>query len=298
MFNAQLTQARQNVLRYKEREGVLGDGNGNPYAPGKSRYWVRFPAGVDVDGNSTYTAPRAIRYSGEGDFLAREGVEVLVRIDPHDEVETITRVVPDYPERAGFDGRILNASDTINKWVDVKNFIRLLCRPTGSGLSTATKVTIRENPFHVDMFGDFSSYYGTLPDDQPDLTSYIPSADNHCLIVVFFDFLANEPFVTASTAQALTSALDTTDYSECFAQQPHNECIPLVSLELADAQATVSNEDVIEDLRTWLPTPLIYGFPNPIPEGKAILIRGTHQMITYNQTVEGGLTIEGGMLVL
>lgn len=298
MFNAQLTQARQNVLRYKEYEGVLGDGSGNPYAPGKSRYWVRFPSGVDPDGNSTYTAPRAIRYSGEGNFLAREGVEVLVHIDEHDEVETITRIAPDYPERAGFDGRILNASDTINKWVDVKNFIRLLCRPVGSGLSTSSKVTIRENPFHVDMFGDFSSYYGTLPDDQLSLSAYIPSADEHCLIVVFFDFLLNEPFVTASTAQALTDELDTTDYSECFAQQPHNECLPLLSLELADAQTSVSNDDVIEDLRTWLPTPLVYGFPNPIPSDKALLIRETHQMITYNLTIEGTLTIEGSMTVL
>lgn len=294
MFQAQIQRARQSVQQNREYPGVLGDGSGNPYA-GRSRYWVRFPAGVDADGITIYSAPRAVRYDGSSAFIAREGTEVLVWRDPYDGVESISRGMPDYADRAGFDARILNPSETISKWWDVRNFIRLLCRPVGNG---STQITIRENPFHVDDYGDNASFAGTLPADQPDLSAYIPAADTHCLCVIFFNFLENEPLVTVSTAQALDSALDNTDYLECVAQLPHHEFYPLVSLELADAQTALTMEDVIEDLRTWLPTPRVYGFPNPVVDGKSFIIRSTHQEIVYDLTVVGNLTVEGELTVL
>jgi hypothetical protein len=293
MLNSQIQSSRQNVKKYEEYPGVLGDGLGNPYAR-RSRYWVRFPLGTDSNGQTIYSPPRAVRYTGESTLIAREGVEVLVRIDPYDGVETITRIVPDYADRADFDSRILNGGEPISSWVDVKNFIRFLCRPVGS----STQVTIRENPFHVDNFMDWNTFGGTVPSEQPDLDAYIPGTGEHRLLIVWWDFLVWDWLVTASTAQALATDLDSTDYDECFAQLPHHELKPLTALKLADDQATLTMTDVIEDLRTWLPTPHIYGFPNPLPEGKAIILRSTHQEIVFNLTVVGTLTVEGSLTVL
>lgn len=297
MLNARLLRGRQAVKRHDEYPGVLGNGSGNPYA-GRSRYWVRFPGGTDASGTTILSAPRAVRYAGEGIFNARSGSEVLVRKDPYDGVETITRMVPDYADRANFDTKTMNPSDPVTKWWDVRNFIRLLNRPVGSGLSAATKVTTRENPFHTDAFLDFSSFTGTLPSAQQDLAGFIPAADEHCLVVTFFDFLTNTPFARASSAQALSSALDSTDYAECFAQVPHNEVLPLTAYELANAQGSISGQDVIEDLRTWLPSPKVYGFPNPIPSDKAILIRSTHQQIVHDIVVQGSIVVQGDLIIL
>jgi len=294
MLNSQIQSARQNVKRNAEYPGVLGDGNGNPYAR-RSRYWVRFPLGTDSNGQIVYSAPRAVRYSGESQLLAREGTEVLVRVDPYDGVETITRHVPDYADRADFDSRVLNTSEPITHWWDAKNFIRLLTRPVGGGTA---QVTIRENPFHVDDFMDISSFGGTPPDDQLNLAGSIPSSGNHAIAVIFFDWIANAPVAKISTAQGLGTAFDVTDYQECVAQLPHNEHTLLAAIELADGATTLSQLDMVEELRTWLPTPRVYGMPNPIPEGKSFIIRETHQQIVFNPVIEGNLTIEGEYVAL
>ena len=289
MASPLMQSTRQKILRGLEYPGVLGNGSQNPYAS-LGRYWVRFPTGVDGDGLIKYTEARPIRYAGEGTLIAREGSEVLVRIDPYDGIETITRAVPDYPERSKFDSRLLNASDAITKWWDVKNFIRLISRPVGNNTA---QVTIRENPFHVDDFLDWSTFAGTVPSLQTDLLSSIPIAGEQAMAIVFFDFLNNIPVVKISTAQSMATDFDSTDIDECFEQLDHNEFIPLVSIRLANAATSLSMIDVIEDLRTWIPTPRIYGFPNPIPEGKAIYLRSTHQEYTPVLSVDGLITIAG-----
>jgi len=290
-----LQAARQNVKRHLEYPGVLGSGSGNPYA-GRSKYWVRFPIGTDENGYTVYTPARPVRYAGESAIIAREGIEVLVHVDPYDGVETIPRIIPDYPGRADFDSRIMNTSDPITQWTDARKLIRLLARASGG---ETAQVTIQANPFHVDDFGERSTYSGTLPDDQLDLTGIIPAVGYHALAVVFFDLLNNEPLVKVSTTQALETALDSTDYDECFTQLPHHEFIPLKSFDIGNGQTAISMLDEVEDLRTWLPTPRIYGFPTPVPEGKSILIRSTHT-VTHagNLEVLGNLIVEGNLFVL
>lgn len=295
VLNARLQDTRQRVKKYDEYTGVLGDGtSGNPKA-GKSRYWVRFPQGVDETGQVIYTPARAIRYAGEASLPARSGVEVLVRVDPYDEKETITRMVPDWPERVGFDAAVLNSGDPISRWFDVRNFIRLVSRPVGQN---TTNVTVRENPFHVDDFMDISTFKATVGDEQLTLGDLFPASGSKRLACIFFDFLTNEPFVTASTAQDVDVDFDLTDYEECFAQIPHNEVISLASCQLIGSKSTLVWSDLIEDLRTWLPTPRVYGWPNPIPDGKSIIVRSTHQMTVFEMTVEGELTVEGEVVAL
>lgn len=298
-YDSALQRGRQDAHKHEEYPGVVGDDNGNPYGP-RSTYWVRFPLGTDTNGDITYSEARPVRYDGTSGVIAKGGIEVMVRRDPYDDVETITRVVPDYWSRSGIDSRIVNQAEPFSQFTDARNFIRLLCRPVGSTSgSPSTKVTVREDPFFVDWFGDWSTYAGTIAAaDKIDLDSYIPAADEHRLIVIFFDRLINAPLVTASTAKALSTDIDSTDYDEAFAALPHNEYTALVALELADDQPGIDVNNVLEDLRTWLPAPPMMGFPNPIPADKAYLLRETHQMLMFNLVVEGTLTLEGSLTVL
>jgi len=298
MVFSQIQSARRGVKKNDEYPGVLGDGFGNVHA-GDGQYWVRFPAGANPDGQTMLSAPRAIRYDAESPIIGRDNADVLVQRDSYDGVEKISRMEPTYTNRVGIDSKILNFAEPSTKWVDVRNFIRLLSRPTGSGFATSGNVTIREDPFHVNDFNEFSSFTGTLPDDQLDIVTDFPTtAGNHRVVIIFFDRLANAPVAYGSTEQSLSIDIDTTDYDECFDQLLHNEFTPLVAIGLADAQTTTSAVDVIEDLRTWLPTPRIYGFPNPIPANKAIFLRATHQQLVSDMTVLGDLTIEGELTVI
>lgn len=296
---AKIQRRRQRIVRQRAySKGVLGNGSGTVYAR-SGYYYVRFPANTDDNGNTTYTAAIAIRYGGEGLIPAKEGVEVLVKRDI-DGIPSIFRVDPDYYERAGIDSRAFNMGETFSRWIDVRNIIRWLTRPVGSS-STAdsTLVTIRENPFYVDQYMDWHAYAGTvLEASKVDLAAYIPAADYHCLAIVFFDVLQGTYAVYASTAQAIATALDSTDYDECFEQLPHQEYHPLLSIELADNQSAIDVNDVKEDLRQIMNMPQVYGFPNPIESDKGIFVRSTHQVICYNLTVAGQLTIEGNVTVL
>lgn len=290
---------RQRITRRRRRqEAILGDGNGNVYA-GKSRYWVRLAAQTDGSGNVTYGEPLPIRYAAASSIPPLQGVEVLIMVDYDDQL-SIERVKPDYFDRANIDSRTFNQAEPYDRFVYLCNVVREMTRPVGSvNGAESTLITIRENPMKINDFLDWAIYGGTTrAADKPDLASYIPAADYHRIICVFFDEFLQEPFITASTAQLLTSALDSTDYDECFVQLLHNEYKPLLALKLADAQTAIDANDLLEDLRQHVNTPRIYGFPNPIPSGKGILIRNTHQEIVYDLTVQGDLIVQGDMLCL
>jgi hypothetical protein len=292
-------QARQRILRNRQRiEAVLGDGSGNVYTSKKSRYWVRIKQGTDSEGNVTYGNPLPMRYAG-GDIPEIAGVDVLLFYDYDGEL-SIERVNPTYYDDADIDSRAFNPSAQHNQFLYLRNVVRGLTRPVGSSATVdSALVTIRELPFKVDEILDWFTYAGTpRAADKVDLTSYIPAADTHRLVCIFFDTFQQTYFVAASTAQAISSALDSTDYDECFAQLLHNEYIPLLSIELSDNNANITINNVVEDLRNFINMPRIYGFQNPIPSGKAILIRSTHHEIVYDLTVEGELTVEGDMLIL
>lgn len=292
-------RARQRVIRRRRRqEAILGDGNGNVYA-GKSRYYVRLAAQTDDTGNVTYGEPLPIRYAASSSVPPLEGVEVLIMVDYDDQL-SIERVKPDWFERANIDSRTFNQAEPYDRFVYLHNVVREMTRPVGSANGAeSTLITIRENPFKINDFLDWAIYGGTTrAADKPDLASYIPAAGYHRIVCVFFDEFLQEPFIVGSTAQLLTSALDSTDYDECFVQLLHNEYKPLLALKLADAQTAIDANDLVEDLRQHVNTPRVYGFPNPIPSGKGILIRSTHQEIVYDLTVQGDLIVQGDMLCL
>jgi hypothetical protein len=295
---------RLNRLREKVRrsqgvlECVLGDGNGNVPA-GKSRYWVRFTEGVNDTGKVSYSKPLPIRYAGEGAILEADNVEVLIKFD-YDDVLSIFRVSPTFYERSEIDSRSYNPTARNRSWIRTRDITRWATRPVGSNAgSTSTLITRRENPAFVDDYLNYQTDAGTiLAAAKPDLASLIPAAGYHCRVCVFYDILAETHFAAASTAQTLATALDDTDIDECFEQLEHNEYVPLLALTLADNQSSIDINDYYRDLRQFVNAPRIYGFPNPLPTGKAIVIRSTHQEITYDLTVAGDLTVEGDMVIL
>lgn len=292
---------RQRVIRKTARlEAVLGNGNGSVYvSKKKSRFWVRVAMSTDSNGNMTYGQPLPMRYAPGWPIIEKEGVEVLLFYDYDGEL-SIERMKTDYFDRADIDSRSFNSASPQDQWLYLRYVVRFLTRPVGaSATEDSTLITIRENPFFVDDVLGFYNYAGTTSAaSKPDLASYIPAADYQRLICIFFDTYQQEPFVVGSTAQALTTAIDSTDYTECFAQLEHNEYIPLLSLVLSNNQSTITIDNVKEDLRQFVNAPRVYGFPNPITSGQAILIRGTHTEITANVVVEGRLTVEGVMIVL
>jgi hypothetical protein len=254
---------------------------------------------TDDTGNVTYGNPLPIRYAAESSVLPVEGVEVLLKVDYDNEL-SITRVKPGWFEAANIDSRTFNQAEPQNAWVFLNNVVTWLTRPVGSvSGAESTLITIRENPFFLDDYLDWFTYAGTLrAADKPDLASYIPAVDTQRLVCVFFDTYQQEPFIAASTAQALTSAIDSTDYDECFAQLEHNEYVPLLALTLSDNQASIDINDVTEDIRNFINAPQVIGFPNPIPADKAYLIRSTHQKMVYDLTVQGELTVQGDLVNL
>lgn len=292
-----LQRERQADRANDEYEGVLGNGSGNPYA-GKSHYWVRFANGTDENGLTKYSTPRPIRYLG-GNIIVREDVEVLVYKHPYDGEETISTMRPGYFTETGIDSRVMNPGDPVNKWWDSPNFIRWLNRTTGSSSgSTATLVTTRENPFYWNDALDWAQDAATTPANQLDLASYIPAVDTHRLVITYKNVVSDTIEAVGSTAKALSTALDFDDYLECRGLLPHNECVPLTAYELADGQTAIDANALLEDLRSWIALPQVIGFPNPIPDGKAWLLRSTHQQVVYDLTVEGNLIIQGDMVVL
>lgn len=296
---ARMNRLKTKVLRGKNvLEAVLGDGSGNVYA-GQGRYWIRYRLGVDESNRVTYSKPLPIRYAGEGAIPESSGVEVLIKVD-FDDVLSIFRVHPAWYDRVEIDSRTYNPTARNPKWLRVKNFVRWLTRPVGSESgATSTLITRRENPVFVDDYLEYLTDSGTiLAAAKPDLSSLIPAAGYHCVVCVFYDTLAETHFAAASTAQVLATPLDDTDVVECFAQLEHNEYVPLLSLTLADNQSSIDINDYRNDLRQFVNAPRVYGFPNPIPDGKAIIIRSSHQEITYDLTVIGDLTVEGDMVIL
>lgn len=290
---------RQRVIRKTARlEAVLGNGSGSVYAS-KTRYWVRVAMRADSDGNMTYGQPLPMRYAPGYPIIEKEGVEVLLFYD-HDGELSIERMKTDYFDRADIDSRSFNSASPQDQWLYLRNVVRFLTRPVGSSATEdSTLITVRENPFFVDDVMDFYIYAGTTSAaSKPDLASYIPAADYQRLICIFFDTKQQEPFVAGSTTQALTTAIDSTDLTECFAQLEHNEYIPLLSLVLSNNQSAIVIDNVKEDLRQFVNAPRVYGFPNPIASGQAILIRDTHQEMVYDLTVQGNLTIQGDLVNL
>ena len=294
-MSAKFSRLRRKIQRRRYRKrALLGDGNGL-IRVSIGRVWVRVEAGMDGDGNTTYGIPTVVN-SGTAGYPVYDGAGVWLKFDNNDEL-TIHAADERDMRAAGIDPQNANPMLPEKAFLTLNNVVRLLSRPTGQASTTSTLVYV--NPLlYTDNYQDLNHYTGTpRVADKIDLASYIPTAGNHCIAVLFLRTVENTIQVCTSTVQAMTTALDLTDYQECF-DAAKAETIPIQAYKLANGAAGIDIRDIGEDLRQFINMPQIHGFPNPVDRdtliraGQDVLHFGT-LTITDTLTVAGKLTVIG-----
>jgi hypothetical protein len=286
--------------RYKRRNekipAILGKGDGNDpyYGAGNNRIWIRRDGAANDDGDIGQTLPEKV-FCGSGNYFAYDGARCWIELDPNGQWQVAQADNQD-SEAAGVHTGLLNNGNPTNKWIRLRNVTRLKCLPVGTSANPSTLVGVRGNTY-IDNYGDFNQFVATGTAAQKlDLASYIPGANLHAVVIVWLQTFDNTLTATASTSQATTSELDTTDYQEAYDAQPA-ESIPLQAFHLGDAQTSITVADLGQDLRSFINTPQAPGFPNPVD--KSTLIRsGRTVTVSGTLTVTGTLTNLGTLTVV
>jgi len=283
---------RQLQRRAYNRAAVIGDETGTVYA-GLGKIWVRFRAGTDEYGTVTYT-PAVKVNRGDANYIDKANAPVRIIYDENDEL-TVKGIDNKEYRNAGIDSAIVNYGSKSSRWFLLKYATRAACRPVGNATDTSTLVSVRGMTY-VDNYGDIHDLPETARQaDKIDLASYIPAAGYHRIVCVFARTIANTYQVTGSTAQLETSALDLTDFQECF-DQADAETIPLGAFKLHNAQTTIDIRDFAEDLRQFVNMPQRLGFPDPVDK-QQIVRSGQTQFIGGTLTVTDTLIVEGTVTV-
>lgn len=291
-LRAQLQKIRRRRLRRQQTIfALLGDGLGNIRAA-TGKVWVRFQSGMDANGNVTYTPPTIVNAGGNG-FFEYQGAGVRVGFDENDQL-SITGADAQNAREAGLDTRLLNPGSPFNKWSYIRNIANFKSMaPSGS-----TLVSVR-SLLYDDGYGNLNQFLGTPRlADKIDLASFIPSAGNHRIVVLFLRTTDNTVQTYGSTIQAISSALGLSDYQECYAQRDA-ESIPIQAWKLENNQSSISMLDAKEDLRNIFNVPQVLGMESPITsnliirEGQAVNHHGD-LFITGSLIVAGDLIVHDG----
>jgi hypothetical protein len=266
---AQFRRLRRGILRKREtRIAILGDGNGTIRVPGKiSTVYIRLPGSMDANTDTSFTNLTTCK-TGTASYPFYEGARVEVGFNRYDELSIIGADTRDM-ESAGIDSSILNSILPDKAFLYLRNVVRLMSRPVGQSGNTSTLVNVQSLIYH-DNYGNLLHYAGTQKQsDKVDLASYIPTAGNHRIAVLFLRPVLQTIQVGTSTTQAMTSALDITDYQEAFVGRDP-ETIPIQAYVLANAAGSIDIRDLGEDLRQFLNMPHAWGFPNPVDQNEIV----------------------------
>lgn len=242
----------------------LGDSDGTgarvevPDAPGY--VYARFQNVPDANGNATFSAPFLVR-SGNAAFQNYPGASVYVAVGYNGELEIVSA---NYQEltRNGIDTRTLNPLHQQSKWVYLFQLTIGLCSAVANSVNGSFLVTVKKYRHYVNNI--FQTFETGAQADKIDLAPYIPAVDMHCYAAVWVDTYTNTAHVTTSTAQSLFTTLDDTDIQECVADRPPDG-IPHKLFYLSNNQGTVTQQAAKDvDVRQFLNTPAVHGFPNPV----------------------------------
>lgn len=242
----------------------LGDSDGTgarvevPDAPGY--VYARFQNVPDANGNATFSAPFLVR-SGNAAFQNYPGASVYVAVGYNGELEIVSA---NYQEltRNGIDTRTLNPLHQQSKWVYLFQLTIGLCSAVANSVNGSFLVTVKKYRHYVNNI--FQTFETGAQADKIDLAPYIPAVDMHCYAAVWVDTYANTAHVTTSTAQSLFTTLDDTDIQECVVERPP-DAIPHKLFYLSNNQGTVTQQAAKDvDVRQFLNTPAVHGFPNPV----------------------------------
>lgn len=255
--------------------GILGDTTGNPNVPGqKSKAWVRFPSGVDEEGQQLYFPPVPIWEGIGAAFIKKGGRRVWIGLDPMGQPE-IKRGDRHDLIQIGITAAATNPINREGKAPNQANpFGGLTCEPVGTATSPSMKVTIY--PFVYDDGVSLYFYAGTpAAADKIDLTSSVPTAGNWRYAVLWLTIGTSTITVTTSTPAAITSVSPNNTerlaaLQECDNTRPAGS-IPIKAFYLADAQTALKQHARHIDLRNMVNIPAATSTILPVVDTTAIV---------------------------
>jgi len=285
---------RQNITRKQVRRAVLGDRNGVVYDPqDPSRVRVRYYSSTDVNGNATYT-PYTLVKAGTVNYLDRPNRGVLVGYDTEGELAILGADTQEY-RAAGINPAILNLAASQNRFIYLRNVVRLMSRPVGTTNTSSTLINVQPTVFYYD--NEVAAYRGTETQaSKPDLASHIPGENLQNIAVVWLSLMDNDEYVTSSTPKALGEDINDDDFAECVSDRPF-EAVPIQTYRLQNAQGAVTSSALYRDLRQFINMPDVHGFPSPVSYRERI--RAGRKSMTYGTLqVTKHLVVEGHLAVL
>jgi len=284
-----LSSVRKETLRKdKQQIAIITTVDGKFTIEG-NYYWIQFPAGIDVDGLTLYSAPVPVRAPSNG-FPVKEWVGFPVTVGIGNDKQLEIQGV-DSPTFIGSGGimRTLNPLRSENFFVYLHDVVAFQSRPVGTLNNPSTVVQVRKL-WYDDGYGDINRWKGTeLASEMIDLASNIPGADLHRIVVLFYDTFNDSIQITQSSTRAITDPIQKpVDYQECFLQRKA-ETMPIQAYKLGNIQSSIDITALDIDLRQFLNTPRALGFPNPIIKDQRIRSGRT-------VSIHGGLNITNGEL--
>jgi hypothetical protein len=279
-FIGQLRKLFKNRVK-DGRLAYLGDGTGRVEVPDRRGYvYYRFELGG---------SPGIARSAG-ANFPVYEGAEVYVAVGYNGEPEIVGAVWQRMDE-AGVDTRVFNQMHQQSKWVNLWAITIGLCTATATSATSSFLVSVKK---HLTYSNNAFRYFETgVEADKLDLEPHNPATDMHRYAVVWQDVYGAVGEVTASTAQSLFTPLDLTDINEAVAQRPP-DAIPYKAFVLVNNGGTLRQSVSEVDLRQFLNTPPVWGFPNPVVYRERI--HPGRQVIVSGLEVTGDLEVLGDLL--
>lgn len=295
-ISAKARRFRQQKLKQTNEEtAVLGNGSGVVYVPltNGNRVYVRYPGTADINGNATYSPvailPLAVGFMG----AVYDGAPVIVGWDSQLGKAVIKGDAQAYYQ-AGLSVGANNPNAPERQYVYKKQIVDGSASIVATGNTDSTLITVRQYPYYDD-YRDFGFLPGTPTQaDKLDTASYIPTDGNHVLVIVWFRTFTNDYQLTASTAQAITSPFLLADYNECAAGADA-ESEPILALELKNAQGTVTQTAIANDMRQLWNLPPKLGYENPLTHKARVrdnhnhIVRGSLVAVDATITVYGTL---------
>lgn len=268
---------------------VLGDRLGTGArtdVPGKPGWvYIMFLNGGDTNGNVTYTAPTMVRAAGVA-FPNVPGTGLWVGYG-YDGDLCVKAAHNKALDAMGINTQVLNPLNQQSRFVYPWQLTYGMVNAVGNSTTPSTLVTVKKIRHYTG--GNLLQPYETpLQADKIDLASYIPAADTHCYAMVWLDTYTNDPAVTTSVTQALSSPLTDADLQECVVRSASSrppDAIPFKAFYLSNDQGSITQNDLDVDVRQWLDMPNVWGFPNVLTTLERI--RANYTLVTGPFTTSG-----------
>lgn len=263
------------------RLAYLGDGTGRTEVPDrKGYYYFRF----ELSG-----APSIAR-AGFAAFPVYDGAEVYIARGHNGEPEIVGANYARM-DQSGIDTRTFNPLHQSSKWVNLWDLTIGLATATATSVTDSFLVSVKKHlTYHGNVFRFFETGETAV---KFDTAPFNPGIDEWRYAIVWQDIYGAVGEVTASTTQSLFTPLDLTDINEAVVLRPP-DAIPYKAFVLSNNGGTLRQSVSEVDLRQFLQTPQIWGFPNPVVYRERI--HPGRQVIVSNLTVTGNLEVLGNLL--